>query len=51
MKLWFFHEFARLLEPFGQVLALDRATTEHTDFRATRVPVGLCDVVQLPPLQ
>jgi hypothetical protein len=51
MKLWFFHEFARLLEPFGQVLALNPATAEHTDFRVARVRVGLCDAIQLPPLQ
>jgi Domain of unknown function (DUF4283) len=29
MKLWFFHEFSRLFEPYGQVLALDQATIEH----------------------
>jgi hypothetical protein len=45
MKLWFFYEFARLLESFRQVLALDLATTEHTDFRVARVCVGICDAV------
>jgi hypothetical protein len=43
MKLWFFHEFVKLFEPYSQVLALDQATAEHLDFRMARVRVGLCD--------
>jgi Domain of unknown function (DUF4283) len=51
MKLWFFHEFARLFEPYGQVLALDQDIAEHVDFRVAHVRVGLCDAMHLPPLQ
>jgi hypothetical protein len=51
MKLWFFHEFSYLFEPYGQVLALDQAIAEHIDFRVARVRVGFCDTVQLPLLQ
>jgi Domain of unknown function (DUF4283) len=51
MKLWFFHEFTHLFEPFGQVLALDPATAEHLDFRVARVRVGLCAATQLPSMQ
>jgi Domain of unknown function (DUF4283) len=51
MKLWFFHEFTHLFEPFGQVLAMDPATAEHLDFRVARVRVRLCEATQLPPLQ
>jgi uncharacterized membrane protein YgcG len=43
MKVWYFHEFAHLFEPYGQVLALDPATTDHIDFRVARVRVSLCD--------
>jgi hypothetical protein len=43
MKLWYFHEFSRLFEPYGQVLALNPATTDHIDFRVTLVRMGLCD--------
>jgi hypothetical protein len=50
MKLWFFHEFSHLFEPYGQVLALDHATAEYTDFRIARVRVGFCDTVKLPPM-
>jgi Domain of unknown function (DUF4283) len=50
MKLWFFHEFARLFEPYGQVLALDPDTVEHVDFKVARVRVGLYNVMHLPPL-
>lgn len=42
-KLWFFHEFVKLFEPYGQVLVLDPATLDHIDFRVARVRVGLCD--------
>jgi hypothetical protein len=48
MKLWYFHEFVHLFEPYGQVLAFDLATTNHLDFRVARVRVGLCDD-QIPP--
>jgi hypothetical protein len=51
MKLWFFHEFAHLFEPYGQVLALVPETVEHTDFLLARMRVGICDTVQLPSLQ
>lgn len=50
MKLRYFHEFAHLSEPYGQVLALDPETTDHIDFRVARVRVGLCDDWLLPPL-
>jgi hypothetical protein len=50
MKLWFFHEFARLFEPYGHVLALDPNTAKHVDFRATRVRMGLCAAMYLPQL-
>jgi Domain of unknown function (DUF4283) len=43
MKLWFFHEFSKLLKPYGQVLALDHDNAKHIDFRVARVYVGLCD--------
>jgi hypothetical protein len=49
MKLWFFHEFFHLFEPYDQVVALDLETAEHKDFREVRVWVGFCDIVQLPP--
>jgi hypothetical protein len=43
MKLWYFHEFVRLFEPYCQVLTLDPVTADHLDFRVARVRVGLCD--------
>jgi hypothetical protein len=48
MKLWFFHEFVKLFEPYGQVLALDQATTGHLDFHATCVKIGLYDDRHIP---
>jgi uncharacterized membrane protein YgcG len=43
MKVWYFHEFAHLFEPYRQVLALDPSTTDHIDFRVARVRVSSCD--------
>jgi Domain of unknown function (DUF4283) len=50
MKLWYFHEFARIFEPYGQVLVLDPATVDNIDFRVACVRVGLCDKQDLPAL-
>ena len=43
LVLWYFHDFVRLFEPYGQVLALDPATANHEDFRVARVKVRVYD--------
>jgi Domain of unknown function (DUF4283) len=50
MKLWYFYEFVKLFEPFGQVLVLDPATADQLDFRVARMRVGLCDDRHIPTL-
>lgn len=50
MKLWFFHEFVCLFEPYGQMMALDPATAKHLDFHAAQIRVGLCDDRHIPNL-
>jgi hypothetical protein len=50
MKLWFFHEFARLFEPYGHILTLDPNTADMLIFGQQEYVWSFCDAMHLPQL-